>query len=441
MTLDNATCATIQKAMQKELRRAKRGLELPGHPKPFFLSHLLHVIEGHNVWGRYGTVYHSQPIFESSLYAEVRVGSYRFDQFIDGGLTTDLSERESYNWMDGPQELTPDAVRYSLWKLTQLKYEEALQDYYEKKKILVEQRLQDPGASFSKETPVVHNEEVQGLRMPKKRWERFVREASAEFRRFKSLHDPYIRVQGMRKVRIFVNSEGSRFVTEDRFYELVIKSWHLSDDGTYLSASRQFYGRNPKALPGIAKVRAAIQEIADELRALAKSKPLPPYAGPALLSGLASGLLFHEAIGHRLEGERMTSRAEGHTFSEKIGERILPEEIDIVDDPSLETWEGEELYGHYSVDDEGVLSKPVPLVKGGVLRNYLMSRACTNRHRASNGHSRHERYRDRGPGPGEPGDLCLESGHRVLGRRAGLQELRHERQGICVPARLSRRSR
>ncbi len=394
MSVSHKECIELQDTMRTELRRSMRSLRLPSHPRPFFLSYLLHVLEGLNVWGRYGAIYHSDPFRESDIYAEVRVGSYRFDQSIDGGLSADLSDRESFNWLEGPIELTPRALRYSLWRLTQLKYEEALQDYYDKKKVLVEQHLAHKGADFARAKPIVQNQDVQPVRFPRKRWEDFIRETSDIFRRHRRLLDPFVRIRGVNQVRIFANSEGSRFVSQEVYYEVMVKAWFLTNDGVYLSSARFFHGRAARELPSKAQVEEAIDYLVRELHTLAAAKPFDPYAGPALLSGLASGLIFHEAIGHRLEGERMTARSEGRTFASKIGQRILPEGLDIWDDPTLATFNGQSLFGHYDIDDEGTPGEPVQLVEDGVLRSFLLSRASVPGFRRSNGHGRHERFQD-----------------------------------------------
>ena len=394
MLIDNKKALEIQRAMAKELSRARKGLYLPGHPRPFFVSHLLHAKRGLSVWGRYGSVFASEPFAESDLYAEVRVGSYRMDQSLDGGLSTEMSERESFNWVEGPQDLNPDALRYSLWKLTQFKYEEALQDYYDKKKVLVEQHLRQKGPSFSKERRIRRNQRIDTARFPQSKWEAFVRDASGLFRKHKELVDPYVRLRGTSNIRIFANSEGSHFIAQESFYEAIVEAWYLADDGVYLNASRLFYGRKLEDLPKRAAIEKAIAALVRDLKGLAKSRPLEPYAGPALLSGYASGLMFHEAIGHRLEGERLTARSEGQTFKNKVGRRILPAGVDVVDDPTMTSFEGKPLYGHYRIDDEGVMAQPTRLVKDGVLETFLLSRACVQGFTQSNGHGRHERHQD-----------------------------------------------
>lgn len=394
MSLDTERCLELQRAMKRELDRSVKGLKLPRHPSPFFLSYLLHHRTRTRFWGRYGTIFNSTKHSDTDLYVECRVGSHRLDQSLDGGIRTDLSSRDSYNWVNGPEEPDPDTVRYALWKLTQLKYEEALQDYYEKKKVLVEQTLQGGAGCFSRETPIREQGKVEPVRFPEKRWADFVRSTSEIFRGYRKLLDPYVEIRGEDRVRVFVNSEGSKFITQDTFYEVSVRAWYLSGDGVYLSSQRRFQGREPNELPSRAQVAEAIDEVARDLDDLARAEALPPYAGPALLSGYAAGLLFHEAIGHRLEGERMTARSEGKTFATRIGSQILPEGIDIWDDPSIAAMHGQGLFGHYAVDDEGVRAERVQLVENGVLRNFLMSRASVPGFAKSNGHGRHGRYED-----------------------------------------------
>lgn len=384
----------IQKAMGVELERNRKGLRFPGQPRPYFISYLLHVTEGRDVWGRYGSVFASYPIRTTDLYAEVRVGSYRLDHIIDGGLYSDLADRDSFNWLVGPQDLNPKAIRYAFWKLTQTKYNEALKEYYDKKKILVEQHLRQDVPSFSKEPKLVQNSKLVDVKFRPEQWEDFVRKSSRLFRKHKNLMDPYVQIRGACRYRIFVNSEGSKFICQENFFEVGIHAWLLAKSGAYLYSSKFFYGRGMKELPDLDRVEEAIEKIGEDLKSLSKAQPMEPYAGPALLSGLGTGLIFHEAIGHRLEGERMISRIEGQTFASKIGKPILPKGVDLIDDPSLAKWDGTSLYGHYTVDDEGVAARPVTLVEDGVLETFLMSRSCVPGFKRSNGHGRHERFQD-----------------------------------------------
>ena len=279
-TIDSKITKRVQQLMDAELKRSMQGLRIPKNPRPFFMSYLLHHTLGLDVWGRYGAVFNTEAIRSCDLYTECRVGSYRLDQTVDGGLHHDQEERESYNWLVGPQDLDPPAVRYAFWKLSQLKYQEALQDYYDKQKILVDQRLKTDTPSLSREAKLVKNLPVEPVKFSERRWESFVRQASGLFSKYRKLVDPYVRIRGVSKVRLFVNSEGSKFTCQETFYEVVINAWYLTDEGAYLNAARYFHTRDPSGLPKMTTVEATIDEMAEDLASLARAKPLEPYAGP-----------------------------------------------------------------------------------------------------------------------------------------------------------------
>jgi TldD protein len=382
-------------AMRQELTRTIKGVGLRGHKRPFFGSYLLHYSEGVEVWGRYGSIFHATPHQEASLYCDLRVGTRRVDQVVDGGLRDrNREENESSQWLVGPKDLDPNALRYAFWRLTQLRYAEVLKDYYDKQKILVEHDLTKTVTGFSREKKVRHFARLASPGFDTARHEGFVRRMSRLFRDYRVIEDPYVQVRSTLKTRIFVNSEGTEFIAQDRYDEVLAIGWKLTKDGSRVHSYKAFHGRRPGDLPDEKTVRDAIAWIATDVEAQANAAPMEPYAGPALLSGIAAGLLFHEAIGHRMEGERLLSRTEGHTFAGKLGKRILPKGVDLIDDPTLTRHSGEPLFGHYEIDDEGVPAQRVELVKDGVLTSFLLSRNGAPGFAHSNGHGRHERFQN-----------------------------------------------
>ena len=124
--------------------------------------------------------------------------------------------------------------------------------------------------------------------------------------------------------------------------------------------------------------------------------PRAPARGERViwLLGQPVACLFHEALGHRLEGERLVARGETRTFASRIGERILPEGLDVHDDPTMRCPEtGAQLYGSFEVDAQGMPARRVDLVENGVLRGFLQSRAPIPGSAVSNGHARHDGVR------------------------------------------------
>jgi len=130
--------------------------------------------------------------------------------------------------------------------------------------------------------------------------------------------------------------------------------------------------------------------IAKDLTALPDAPPVDAYVGPAILSGRAAGVFFHEILGHRVEGHRLKDDSDGQTFAKSVDRPVLPEFISVAFDPTLKQSAGEELNGWYAFDDEGVKARRVNLVDHGILKTFLMSRTPIPGHPASNGHGRRE---------------------------------------------------
>lgn len=128
--------------------------------------------------------------------------------------------------------------------------------------------------------------------------------------------------------------------------------------------------------------------MADKLIALREAPIVDPYTGPALLSGSASGVFFHEIFGHRIEGQRMKSDKDAQTFKKMVGEYVLPAHLQVFCDPSLKNYAGQDMNGYYKYDDQGVKGERVDVVIDGKLNDFLMTRTPLDAHPRSNGHAR-----------------------------------------------------
>src|SRR5437764_1129174 len=170
--------------------------------------------------------------------------------------------------------------------------------------------------------------------------------------------------------------------------------WRLTD-GMLLEASRDFYGATESELPRGVELSKRIDVMVEELLALQKAPVLDPYTGPALLEPEAAGVLFHEAVGNRLEGERQNDDKDGRTFKGQVDKPILPFFLSVIDDPTERASGAVSLNGYYRFDDQGVPGQKTVLVDKGVLKTFLMSRAPVQGvppH--SNGHGRSAPGRD-----------------------------------------------
>jgi predicted Zn-dependent protease len=133
---------------------------------------------------------------------------------------------------------------------------------------------------------------------------------------------------------------------------------------------------------------AAVNRVGKDLKNLLNAPLVDPFVGPAILSGRASGVFFHEIFGHRIEGHRQRDETDGQTFTKSVDTKVLPEFLSVVFDPTRKSMAGMDLNGTYLYDDEGVKARRVPLVENGILKTFLMSRSPVNGFPQSNGHGR-----------------------------------------------------
>ncbi|MCH9684472.1 MAG: hypothetical protein K0V04_23760 [Deltaproteobacteria bacterium] len=376
--------------MARELARSLEGFDVPGSPRPYFMSYALRKTTVLGLRAAYGSLLRSRERTMSKIYCEVRVGDHQFDNVVDAGLDVDAEERESADWVAAPDDLDPVALQVALWKLGQIKFDEALTDYYDHQKARVSEYLRDEADAFTHEPPLSHREPLQDTPWPRQQWETMLRDASRVFSGHPEIFDPMLGLRVERIQRWQATTEGTRVITEEVFCHLDVGGFVLTEDGVYTESARQLYTRTLDGIPDTEQLQTMVGEVLDELASLRAADTPGAFIGPALLSGQAAATLFHEALGHRLEGDRLVARGETRTFAHKLNEKILPAGLDVFDDPTATTSTGQPVWGGYRVDDEGVVAQRATLVEDGVLRGFLHGRTPTRHNRRSNGHGRHD---------------------------------------------------
>lgn len=364
----------ILDAMAAELLRSRQGLRVPGSPRPYHLRYVLRRRRELVLEAAYGSLMRRRDRDHGTLAVDVRVGSHEFDNVLDGGLAGEESERESADWLLAPDDLEPMALRCALWKLTQIKFDEALEDYYEHRKAMISEYLRDEVTSFTREQPTRHIEPLDVTPLPIERWSQELVELSRRLLEHPELYDPTLCIRGERVHRWLVDSEGSSVRSSDLWLEFEIRGFVLTDDGVYVEVTRAWPARSVDEMLDASTMATLFDEVIAELHELREAGSPGSFIGPALLSGQAASTMFHEALGHRLEGNRLVARGETRTFAHMIGERILPNGLHVVDDPTVTNLAGRSLWGSYRIDDEGVAAQRAELVSDGVLVGFLRNR-------------------------------------------------------------------
>jgi TldD protein len=400
-------------AMRAELSRSMARLELRGYEAPYFISYGVRDVTTHTLGGRYGALFQDDLRRNRALAVDVRVGSYEFDSSTPEDPMAMFTQEGPSWWAPKEAPLDPDpaALRNALWLLTDETYKEALSSYLKKKGRDVYRQVEPERApSFSREAAQRHVDRPAALRFDRERWKRIVRESTALFRAHPQVFDSEVRVTAEKQVRWLASSEGTALVTESVIYGVHVLAVARATDGQLLENGRDFYARAEADLPSPEKLRDAIGAVIAELEALRDAPAIDPYTGPAILEPEAAGVLFHEAVGHRLEGERLDDDKEGQTFKGQIGHVVLPPFLTIVDDPTLERAGGTTLNGSYQFDEQGVRAQRTVLVRNGTLETYLLSRQPVKPFTRSNGHGRSQGGR---PPMARMANLVLESSKQV----------------------------
>ena len=363
--------------MQAELGRSMDRLRIEGYEAPYFLSYQVKETQSVAIAGRYGAIYQDDSRRARRAFVDLRVGNYQLDSSgRDDGAAFLGSEGQTYfASREAPVEDDPAALRNTLWLLTDERYKEALSSWFKKKSRGV-YRADDPerAPSFSREDPQRHVDDPVPFPLDRRRWSEEVKSLSASFRAHPEVFDSSVRVNADKTVRWLASSEGTALITEETIYGVHLHAATRAVDGQLLEDSRDFYARTEAGLPSAARLREEATSLAAELESLRTAPVIDPYSGPALLAPEATGVLFHEAVGHRLEGERQDDDKEGQTYKGQIGKPVLPPFLGVVDDPTRSRIDGVDLNGSYHFDDQGVPAQRTVLVEGGILRSYLLSR-------------------------------------------------------------------
>jgi len=278
-----------------------------------------------------------------------------------------------------------------LWELTDREYKRAVPALMNvRTDTAVRAEEEDKSPDFSKEKPETHIGEASAAPFDRAAWESEIKRLSSAFRKYPDVYFASVVLQVANSNSRMVTSEGTTLVSPSSSTRLIMEAQTRADDGMDLLRVETFQAPNAKGLPAETELNAKIETMARDLSDLRKAPVAEPYDGPALLSGRAAAVFFHEVLGHRLEGHRQRDEEEGQTFTKKIGQEVLPKFLSVVDDPTVHEIAGVKLAGAYDYDNEGSPGQHVDVIKDGILRNFLMSRMPIKNFSVSNGHGRNQ---------------------------------------------------
>jgi len=378
-------------AMQQELDREQELLLLPGMQKPYFIEYRLDDFQTYEALANFGALTREDRNHQRVVRVTVRIGDY----------TTDSSSSRGEGAVElAPEDNDPTALRYALWTTTDEAYKAALRAYAAKQAAL--KRFEKPPTEkdFSAAKSEVHLEPLVKLDLNEPEWKKRIVDASGVF-----LAEPDLKasaghvqfsssnVRGVVVNRYLVNSEGTVLREGYGGYNASMSVSGQADDGMRLSRDN---GSTAVKASELESAEAFHTRAVTNVKALEALRNAPvadaeDFHGPVLFSGDAATDVLEHLFVPNVEADRpdmgTTARTTG-AYQSSYRARVLPEMMNVVDDPRMKTFDGHELLGSYEFDDEGVPAQAVDVVEHGKLMNYLVSRTPIRDFPDSNGHGR-----------------------------------------------------
>jgi len=416
----DAKPSPLLQAMKTELDRSMKTFSAQD-PPAYYIGYTLTDSQRATVSGSNGALLSSDEVRNRWLEVAVRTGNYSLDSThkIDGRQPPTAGPGTN-----APLDDDPEVLRRAIWLETDRQYRSAAEALIKIKtgKEVKVQTEEGSAPDFSKEKAQDSIGPWASFTLDRKPWEQKVRDYTHYFRESPAVINSIVTFTAQAENTIQLNSEGTQLQFGQVRYRLELFIQGKASDGMDIERYYNFDWVKPSDAPDDKAVAGASAQLRKEMEGLVVSPLNDPTVGPALLTGRAAAVFFHEVFGHRAEGHRQKDVNEGQTFAKKVGEQILPSFISVVDDPTMKKIGNEDLLGYYQYDDEGVKARPVTLVDHGVLKNFEMSRSPLVGFPESNGHGR----RQIGATPvSRQGNLIVESNKTMSDKelRAKLIEL------------------
>ncbi len=387
LPLAAASQPTLLDILNDELQRNFSVLKQKADPPPYYMAYTVTDEDTQILSASLGAINSRHASHLRYLDVTIRVGTPKLDNYhVVNGQRSRFTAGGVL-----PLDDVPDAIRQKVWLETDRTYRLAARRLIEIKSNAQSQvKQEDDSDDFSVEPPSVHEESPPRPHYPDEQWAGLLRKWSAQLSSANGVLNSNIVLAVERETKYMVSTEGTRLLDGRSFTNISIAARGKASDGMDLAAMQDFQSTDLDRLPKPEVIAAAVNRVGVDLAALLKAPTVEPFIGPAILSGRAAGVFFHEIFGHRVEGHRQKDEAEGQTFTKAIGTPVLPDFLSVVFDPTRKAIGSTELNGTYAYDDEGIQARPVTVVENGILKTFLMSRSPINGFDHSNGHGRRQ---------------------------------------------------
>lgn len=298
------------------------------------------------------------------------------------------------SFVDRMGKINEEAIKLFVWREIQQTYSEAIDKLkYNKAQQATQAKEEDKSPDFSVEKPSHYYEkplDENYIGLEQSHAIAMVDTLSKILSDNKDVLIAQVNLSTSQERTYYIDTDGGVVVQNKPIVRLFINGSSMATDGMMLEDYKTYMGEKMSELPSIEQLKRDTRDMSRRLTNLAKAEKIDTYNGPVLLSAEVSGVFFHEFLGHRLEGARMKSGEDAQTLKKKVNEKVLPERISVIFDPTIDNYKGVSLHGNYQYDDEGMKGQRVVAIENGILKNFLMNRVPIDGFLHSNGHGRGE---------------------------------------------------
>jgi TldD protein len=383
-----ASSAAVQsdpllKALREELDRNKSQLKMDNIPAPYYIEYRLSDLDEYSAEAAFGALRQDQRLHGRTLRVVVRVGDYKQDSYYGPGTGMVTF---------APRDDDSIALRRELWLATDRAYKIANEALANKRAVLSQYTADQPFDDFARAPALESYGPFVKLDFSPAPWKETLEKVTNLYRsdaKIQSL-SAYVRFRAVNDY--FVNTEGTSTRQGYTVYSLNLSAETQAADGMELGRSPFYVGATAAELPTQEKLLAETTKMLQTLKELREAPTVEEdYRGPILFSNDAASDILDGMIGANILGIRPkpgdSARTTGE-FSSNYKGRVLPTFLSVVDDPTMKSFDGKSLIGSYQTDEEGVRVAPLPVIKDGILVQYLLGRVPIRDFADSNGHGR-----------------------------------------------------
>jgi len=378
------------RAMRDEMQRSMKDLRLESADRPYFISYKIVDVDRKEAQASFGALTSSAEPRNRILSVTVRVGDYDFDNTnFTSNSTADLLLGSLISGNTAlPVDDNYDELRRKIWLTTDSAYKKAIEQLSAKKAALETTNRDEKISDFSKQPARQESDINPPADVKLADIEQLVRSASAVFRTLPSVESAESRFEVVNTTEHFLNSEGTSYIRQASELSFHASATVQNSNGETFADSCDKYGRSTAELPNDATLLQETKQVSDRLALRLHGKVAKRYNGPVLVEDEAAGQLFAHDFARLLSSHPHSSAGSGSSgglaallngptasLLNKVGSRVLPDFLTVTNNPQLTQLDGHMLLGNYKFDEEGVPPQETVLIKDGILKTLLTSRA------------------------------------------------------------------